>query len=153
MTVRTSLAIVLAAGEGTRMRSAHPKVLHAVAGRSLLAHVLAAIGEAGIGKIAVVVGPGQDAVAAEAKRVLPGAATFVQHERRGTAHAVLAAKPVLEEGADDILVFGGGTIPPDDIPGLKKAGVAAIFTPGAPAAAIVKTLRELLDRRAKASAA
>jgi methylmalonyl-CoA mutase C-terminal domain/subunit len=72
------------------------------------------------------------------------------------AHNVLFPR-VIEllhaKGADDILVFGGGTIPPDDIPGLKKAGVAAIFTPGAPAATIVKTLRELLDQRAKASAA
>ncbi len=70
---RTCLAIVLAAGEGTRMRSARPKVLHAVAGRSLLAHVLAAVRAAGGTMTAVVVGPGADAVAAEARRVLPGA--------------------------------------------------------------------------------
>ena len=48
MSGRTCLAIVLAAGEGTRMRSARPKVLHAVAGRSLLAHVLAALRAAGV---------------------------------------------------------------------------------------------------------
>ena len=46
MEARNCLAIVLAAGEGTRMRSARPKVLHAVAGRSLLAHVLCAVSEA-----------------------------------------------------------------------------------------------------------
>ena len=56
---RTCLAIVLAAGEGTRMRSARPKVLHRIAGRSLLAHVLAAVSEAGGTATAVVVGPGQ----------------------------------------------------------------------------------------------
>ena len=92
MKARTCLAIVLAAGEGTRMRSARPKVLHDVAGQSLLAHVLTAVGAAGTTATAVVVGPGQDEVAAEAKRVLPGAAIFVQRERRGTAHAVLAAQ-------------------------------------------------------------
>ena len=89
---RTCLAIVLAAGEGTRMYSARPKVLHAVAGKSLLAHVLDAVAEAGVTATAVVIGPGQDEVAAEAERVLPAAAIFVQRERRGTAHAVLAAK-------------------------------------------------------------
>ena len=64
---RTCLAIVLAAGEGTRMRSARPKVLHEVAGRSLLAHVLAAVRAAGGTAAAVVVGPDADAVAAEAQ--------------------------------------------------------------------------------------
>jgi bifunctional UDP-N-acetylglucosamine pyrophosphorylase/glucosamine-1-phosphate N-acetyltransferase len=109
MKPRTSLAIVLAAGEGTRMRSALPKVLHAIAGRSLLAHVLAAIAQAKTTATAVIVGPDQEAVAAEAKRVLPGAECFVQAERRGTAHAVLAAKPALARGADDILVVYGDT--------------------------------------------
>src|SRR5580692_4661342 len=109
MTARTCLAIVLAAGEGTRMRSARPKVLHTVAGQSLLAHVLTAVGAAGTTATAVVVGPGQDQVAAEAKRVLPGAATFVQHVRRGTAHAVLAAKAGIAKQPDDILVVYGDT--------------------------------------------
>ena len=104
MTVRSCLAIVLAAGEGTRMRSALPKVLHAIAGRSLLAHVLRAVAETKVTAAAVVVGPNQEAVAAEAERVLPGAQCFVQHERRGTAHAVLAARPALERKADDILI-------------------------------------------------
>ena len=72
------------------------------------------------------------------------------------AHNVLFPR-VLEllraKGANDILVFGGGTIPADDIPGLQKAGVAAVFTPGASAATIVKTLEDLLARRAQTSAA
>jgi bifunctional UDP-N-acetylglucosamine pyrophosphorylase / glucosamine-1-phosphate N-acetyltransferase len=106
---RTCLAVVLAAGEGTRMRSALPKVLHVVAGRSLLAHVLAAVKDAGTGAAAVVIGPDSDAVAAEAKRVLPNAQIFVQAERRGTAHAVLAARKALAQGADDILVIFGDT--------------------------------------------
>src|SRR5215472_5932235 len=109
MSVRSCLAIVLAAGEGTRMRSALPKVLHAIAGRSLLAHVLAAVAQAKVTTAAVVVGPGQDAVAAEARRVLPDMHAFVQQERRGTAHAVLAASAAIEQGADDILIIYGDT--------------------------------------------
>src|ERR1700729_2921588 len=89
---RTCLAIVLAAGEGTRMRSSRPKVLHEVAGRSLLAHVLSAVSRSGATATAVVVAPEHDAVAAEAERVSPGVKIFVQRERLGTAHAVLAAK-------------------------------------------------------------
>src|SRR5579862_10029122 len=95
--VRTCLAIVLAAGEGTRMRSGRPKVLHAIAGRSLLAHVLTAVAGADTSSLAIVVGPGQDAVTAEAKRVLLGVSCFVQHERKGTAHAVLAAKSAIAQ--------------------------------------------------------
>src|SRR5208282_3217911 len=109
MEARSCLAIVLAAGEGTRMRSARPKVLHSIAGRSLLAHVLAAVGEAGVTATAVVIGPGQQAVAAEVLRVSPGAQCFVQGERRGTAQAVLAAKSAIEWQPDDILVVYGDT--------------------------------------------
>jgi bifunctional UDP-N-acetylglucosamine pyrophosphorylase/glucosamine-1-phosphate N-acetyltransferase len=109
MAVRTSLAIVLAAGEGTRMRSALPKVLHAIAGRSLLAHVLAAVAEARVTATAIVVGPGQEAVEAEARRVLPDAECFVQQVRRGTADAVLAAKRAIERRPDDVLIVYGDT--------------------------------------------
>lgn len=109
MSKRTCLAIVLAAGEGTRMRSERPKVLHEVAGRSLLAHVLAAVRAAGTEAVAVVVGPDSDAVAEEANRALPKAQIFVQAKRRGTAHAVLCARKAIEKGADDILVIFGDT--------------------------------------------
>jgi len=101
---RTCLTIALAAGEGTRMRSARPKVLHAIAGRSLLAHVLAALDNRAGMTTAVVIGPGQDPVAEEIGRLAPGAAIFVQRERRGTAHAVLAARKEIAKGYDDILV-------------------------------------------------
>jgi bifunctional UDP-N-acetylglucosamine pyrophosphorylase / glucosamine-1-phosphate N-acetyltransferase len=109
MSVRDCLAIVLAAGEGTRMRSGLPKVLHAIAGRSLLAHVLRAVAESKVSATAVVVGPDQEAVAAEAERVVSGAQCYVQRERRGTAHAVLAARPALERKAQDILIVYGDT--------------------------------------------
>src|SRR5215470_9963408 len=107
MTVRTCLAIVLAAGEGTRMRSTRPKVLHPLAGRSLLAYVLGTIGRAGVMSTAVVIGPGEDAVAAEIERVAPYAECFIQRERRGTAHAVLAARAAIERQADEILIVYG----------------------------------------------
>jgi bifunctional UDP-N-acetylglucosamine pyrophosphorylase/glucosamine-1-phosphate N-acetyltransferase len=123
MSSRTCLAIVLAAGEGTRMRSSLPKVLHKVAGRSLVAHVLHALRGAGGGQTAVVVGPDREDVAAEARREMPGAEIFVQHERRGTAHAVLAARTALEKGADDILIVFGDTplILPQTLAKLRQA--------------------------------
>jgi bifunctional UDP-N-acetylglucosamine pyrophosphorylase/glucosamine-1-phosphate N-acetyltransferase len=109
MTARTSLTIVLAAGEGTRMRSSMPKVLHPVAGQSLLAHVLAAAPQGEGSSLAVVIGPDHQAVADETRRVRPDAATFIQRDRLGTAHAVLAARQAIARGADDLLVAFGDT--------------------------------------------
>jgi bifunctional UDP-N-acetylglucosamine pyrophosphorylase / glucosamine-1-phosphate N-acetyltransferase len=141
METRSCLVIVLAAGEGTRMRSARPKVLHVVAGRSLLGHVLAAVAEFGASTTAIVIGPGQEAVAAEAKRYMPSAACFVQHERRGTAHAVLAAKPAIAQCPDDVLIIYGDTplIRPSTLAQLREplatgAAVAVLgFSPADPA--------------------
>src|SRR5258707_12148474 len=101
MTGRTSLTIVLAAGEGTRMRSSTPKVLHPVAGQSLLAHVLRAAPDGASASLAVVIGPDHQAVAEEVARVRPDAMTFVQRERLGPAHAVLAAPWSLQALPDD----------------------------------------------------
>jgi bifunctional UDP-N-acetylglucosamine pyrophosphorylase / glucosamine-1-phosphate N-acetyltransferase len=106
---RSCLAIVLAAGEGTRMRSRMPKVMHELGGRTLLAHVIAAAKSAGTRDIAVVVGPGHETVRGEAQRVAPEAQIFEQRERRGTAHAVLAARKAIARGADDILIIFGDT--------------------------------------------
>jgi bifunctional UDP-N-acetylglucosamine pyrophosphorylase/glucosamine-1-phosphate N-acetyltransferase len=108
MAARTCLSIVLAAGEGTRMRSSRSKVMHEIGQRPLIWHVLGAVREAS-GATAVVVGPGQDAVTAEVKSVAPLAEIFVQRERRGTAHAVLAAKPAIARGPDDILIVFADT--------------------------------------------
>jgi bifunctional UDP-N-acetylglucosamine pyrophosphorylase/glucosamine-1-phosphate N-acetyltransferase len=109
MTARTILTIVLAAGEGTRMRASLPKVLHAVAGRSLLAHVLDAAPKGDGTSLAVVVGPNHQAVADEARRVRPDAAIFTQTERLGTAHAVLAARDAIAQSFDDLLIAFGDT--------------------------------------------
>jgi len=130
MTARSSLAIVLAAGEGTRMRSALPKALHRIAGRTLLAHVLRAVADAGVTATAVVIGPGQDAVAAEAKRMSPRAEVFVQRKRLGTAHAVLAAKAAIARRPDDILVVYG------DTPLIRAATLKRLRTPLAAGAGV-----------------
>lgn len=100
------VAIVLAAGEGTRMKSSVPKVLHPVAGRSMLAHVLASVECAGIADAIVVVGPGREDVGTEAALALPGTSIAVQEERRGTAHAVLAARLALQSGRDVVILYG-----------------------------------------------
>jgi len=106
---RSCLAVILAAGEGTRMKSRRPKVLHEVGGRSLLGHVLAAVAAAGAEAATVVVGPDRPEVAREVQERFPAAALAVQHERRGTAHAVLAARESLLRGYDDVIVAFGDT--------------------------------------------
>jgi bifunctional UDP-N-acetylglucosamine pyrophosphorylase / glucosamine-1-phosphate N-acetyltransferase len=91
------------------MHSSLPKVLHQIAGQTLLSHVLLSVREAGGMQSAVVVGPDHQSVATESKAVAPHAEIFVQAERRGTAHAVLAAKAAIAQGADDVLVIFGDT--------------------------------------------
>jgi bifunctional UDP-N-acetylglucosamine pyrophosphorylase/glucosamine-1-phosphate N-acetyltransferase len=108
MTNRTCLSIILAAGEGTRMKSALPKVLHKIAGLPMVAHVARAAESAG-GEIALVIGHGADQLRAAAQSFAPDAKTFVQEKRLGTAHAVLAAREAIARGYDDILVMFGDT--------------------------------------------
>ena len=109
MTRRPLLIVVLAAGEGTRMKSALPKVLHKIAGRSMLAHALAAARDLAPSSLAVVIGPDMDAVRAEALREAPSAQVFVQAERKGTADAVLAAREALARHQGDVLVLYADT--------------------------------------------
>jgi bifunctional UDP-N-acetylglucosamine pyrophosphorylase/glucosamine-1-phosphate N-acetyltransferase len=109
MNERSCLAIVLAAGEGTRMRSSTPKVLHRIGNRTLLEHVLSTAMASGGADLAVVLGPDHDAVAHEAKRVAPQVAIFRQTERLGTAHAVLSAREALARKPADVLVMFGDT--------------------------------------------
>lgn len=130
MSDRSLLVVVLAAGEGTRMKSRLPKVLHKVAGRTMLHHVLAATRAAGATRTAVVVGPGREDVAAEATRIVPDAQVFVQTERLGTAHAVLAARAALAEGADDVLVLYA------DTPLVRPETLARLRAPLAEGAAV-----------------
>jgi len=109
MKERTCLAIVLAAGEGTRMRSILPKPLQLIAGCPMLAYVLKAARQAGCDEIAVVVDPNHAAVKTLVDELVPKAQIFEQRERRGTAHAVLAAKNAIARGVDDILVVFADT--------------------------------------------
>src|SRR6516162_5761495 len=85
---RPVAVIVLAAGEGTRMKSRIPKVLHALCGRSMLGHVLAAAGELDPRHLVVVAGRGREQVAAETARYAPAARVVVQDRQAGTGHAV-----------------------------------------------------------------
>jgi bifunctional UDP-N-acetylglucosamine pyrophosphorylase/glucosamine-1-phosphate N-acetyltransferase len=109
LSARGCLAIVLAAGEGTRMKSDKPKVLHEIANRSLLGHVVTAVTAVGATEVAVVVGPDRDDVAKEAQKIMPGARIFVQQDRLGTGHAVLSARQALEEKLDDVVIVYGDT--------------------------------------------
>jgi bifunctional UDP-N-acetylglucosamine pyrophosphorylase / glucosamine-1-phosphate N-acetyltransferase len=128
---RRCLTIVLAAGEGVRMRSARPKVLHELAGRSMLAHTLSAVLKGAMGDITVVVASDGDGVAAEALKTAPEARIAVQRERRGTADAVLAARDQIERGFDDILVVYA------DIPLIEASTLAATRTELASGADVV----------------
>jgi bifunctional UDP-N-acetylglucosamine pyrophosphorylase / glucosamine-1-phosphate N-acetyltransferase len=107
--MRPLLVIVLAAGKGTRMKSATPKVLHQVGGRSMLGHVLALAECVRADRLAVVIGPGMDQVRAEVAKAAPHAAVFVQSEQRGTADAVLAAKDALAGWLGDCIVLYADT--------------------------------------------
>jgi bifunctional UDP-N-acetylglucosamine pyrophosphorylase / glucosamine-1-phosphate N-acetyltransferase len=109
MSERTCLAIVLGAGEGTRMRSSLPKVIHRIGGRSLIGHVLGTAAQAGVKWIALVVGPDHEAVVDEAKRMAPQVEIFYQRERFGTAHAVLAAREAFAHKPDDVLIMFADT--------------------------------------------
>lgn len=122
MSASPPLFVVLAAGKGTRMKSSEPKVLHKIAGQSMLAHVLATVSDVQ-GNVAVVVGPGMDAVATEARRVTPPAQVFVQATQQGTADAVLAARPALEGHSGDVVVLYADTplIRPETVARLRAA--------------------------------
>ena len=102
---RNCLAILLAAGRGTRMRSSLPKVLHPIAGKPMVLHALDAARDAGADALAVVIGHGADAV----RDVVAPAGTFLQAEQLGTAHAVLAAREAIGRGAREVLVLYGDT--------------------------------------------
>jgi bifunctional UDP-N-acetylglucosamine pyrophosphorylase/glucosamine-1-phosphate N-acetyltransferase len=109
MSQRSCLTIILAAGEGTRMKSAVPKVLHEIAGLPMVAHVAKAAIAAGGSDVVIVVGRGGEAVRKAVTPFAPGTETFEQTERLGTAHAVRAARAAIARGYDDVLVMFGDT--------------------------------------------
>lgn len=125
----SAAAVILAAGQGTRMNSELPKVAHEAAGKPLVKHVIDAARAAGCDRLIVVVGYGGDFV----KGLLldePGVEFAVQTEQNGTGHAVLMAEPNLKDHAGPVLVLYG------DMPLVTAA-----------------SLKTLLDARASADAA
>jgi bifunctional UDP-N-acetylglucosamine pyrophosphorylase / glucosamine-1-phosphate N-acetyltransferase len=108
-------AVVLAAGQGTRMKSARPKVLHEIAGRPMIHHVVDAAIAAGASDVIVVVGHGREEVTAYLARAFGegrggvSVRTAVQDVQQGTGHAVRCAMPKLPESADRVLILYGDT--------------------------------------------
>jgi bifunctional UDP-N-acetylglucosamine pyrophosphorylase/glucosamine-1-phosphate N-acetyltransferase len=109
MTQSSALAIILAAGKGTRMKSALPKVLHLLAGAPMLAYVLRAVEAAGVSRGGVVVGPGMENVGQAARAIDAKLDIFVQPDQLGTADAVKAASPAFGGASGPLLVLYGDT--------------------------------------------
>src|SRR5262245_57882420 len=120
MNENRAAAIVLAAGKGTRMKSELPKVMHRIAGRPMISHLLANLAPLACNPVAVVIAPGMERVA---KTVAPHKPA-IQTEQRGTAHATLCARPLLGGFTGDVLILFG------DCPFITTA-----------------TIRRLLERR------
>jgi bifunctional UDP-N-acetylglucosamine pyrophosphorylase/glucosamine-1-phosphate N-acetyltransferase len=102
--IRPRAAVILAAGQGTRMKSPTPKVLHRIAGRTLLDHAIDAAEALGCARIVVVVGAHSPAVGAHARQRLGDASVVVQDPPLGTGHAVLAAREALDDFEGDVVV-------------------------------------------------
>src|SRR5690606_16174860 len=139
-TAHAAAVVVLAAGEGTRMRSATPKVLHTMGGRSLLGHALAAATDLEPERVCVVVRHDRDRVAAHARELLPSVLVADQDEIPGTGRAVRCALAVLDGAADADAARQGRT--PSGEGGLEgpvvvMAGDVPLLDGG--------TLRELLE--------
>ena len=112
--------VVLAAGQGTRMRSATPKVLHTLGGRSLLGHVLAAAEPLGAGTTVVVVGSGREQVEEHLARIAPAALPVVQEQQLGSGHAAQVALSAVPDLEGAVLVVNG------DSPLLTSGTLAAL---------------------------
>ncbi|MFD7936564.1 bifunctional UDP-N-acetylglucosamine diphosphorylase/glucosamine-1-phosphate N-acetyltransferase GlmU [Streptomyces sp. NPDC054950] len=109
--IRPAAVVVLAAGEGTRMKSAIPKVLHEISGRSLVGHVLAAARELDPENLVVVVGHAREKVTAHLAEVDAGVRTAVQEEQNGTGHAVRMGLEQLGGDIDGTVVVVCGDTP------------------------------------------
>jgi bifunctional UDP-N-acetylglucosamine pyrophosphorylase / glucosamine-1-phosphate N-acetyltransferase len=123
-------AVILAAGQGTRMKSAKAKVMHAVAGKPILGHVIAAVRAGGVSKIVVVTAPGADDVRAYA--AAEGAESVIQDEQLGTGHAAACAAPLLAEFPGALVVTYGdmplmtGETLEQSFAAREKAGMAIV---------------------------
>ncbi len=131
--------VVLAAGQGTRMRSATPKVLHSLGGRSLLGHVLAAAEPLNAGATVVVVGAGRDFVEQHLAHVAPGAVSVVQEEQRGSGHAAAVALDAVPDLEGPVLLVNG------DAPLLRATTVAALVEAHRAAGSVLTVLTAEVD--------
>src|SRR4026207_2451813 len=132
--------ILLAAGQGTRMKSALPKVLHPLAGRPLFLHALTTAQRLSPARIAVVIGHGGDTVRrAYGSR---GVAWATQDQQLGTGHAVLCAKDLFEGFNGDVLILSG------DVPLIKEATLRSMVDKHRNRKAAVTLLTAALDRPA-----
>jgi bifunctional UDP-N-acetylglucosamine pyrophosphorylase / glucosamine-1-phosphate N-acetyltransferase len=109
MTKTPIAAIVLAAGLGTRMKSARPKAMHEIGGRPVIGHIAAELARLGVAKAVLVIGPGMEALVAAAQKAAPNVefVAAIQTDRLGTAHAALQARDALAEFGGDVLVVLG----------------------------------------------
>jgi bifunctional UDP-N-acetylglucosamine pyrophosphorylase/glucosamine-1-phosphate N-acetyltransferase len=133
MTTRSVAAIVLAAGKGTRMKSDLHKVLHPIAGRPMLGHLLASVDSLQSERTVVVVGSGREQV--EPLVGEHGGVVVVQEPQLGTAHAVLQAREALAGFEGDILILYGDT--PLVAAGTMQRMVGRLNAPDAPAVVVV----------------
>ncbi|MGN9807863.1 bifunctional UDP-N-acetylglucosamine diphosphorylase/glucosamine-1-phosphate N-acetyltransferase GlmU [Micromonospora sp. BQ11] len=112
--------VVLAAGEGKRMKSALPKVLHPLLGRTLVGHVLTAAAPLAADRTVVVVGHGADQVRAHLTEIAPAATAVLQAEQLGTGHAVRIALDAVPDATGTVVVLNG------DVPLLRAETVNAL---------------------------
>jgi bifunctional UDP-N-acetylglucosamine pyrophosphorylase/glucosamine-1-phosphate N-acetyltransferase len=117
---RLDYVIVLAAGEGTRMKSTTPKVLHSIAGRSLLGHVLSVIDGLDPREVRVVIGSGREAVENHLALIAPNAVPVFQERRGGTGHAMQLALAGVEGIGTVLVVYG-------DTPLLSRESLSQLF--------------------------
>jgi bifunctional UDP-N-acetylglucosamine pyrophosphorylase/glucosamine-1-phosphate N-acetyltransferase len=136
---KVAAVVVLAAGQGTRMRSATPKVLHTLGGRSLLGHVLAAAEPLNAGATVVVVGAGRELVEEHLAAVLPAAVPVVQEEQRGSGHAAAVALDALPDLEGPVLLVNG------DAPLLRADTVAALVGAHVAAGSLLTVLTAEVD--------
>jgi bifunctional UDP-N-acetylglucosamine pyrophosphorylase/glucosamine-1-phosphate N-acetyltransferase len=142
MKEQKTAAVILAAGHGTRMKSALPKVMHQIGGRAMIAHVIDAAAALTPERMAVVIGDHAPAVGEFAKSVDPKIAVAVQSPPKGTGHAVMQALPALQGFSGAVLVLYADTplVRPETLRALageiaKGAAVAVLgFTPADPGA-------------------
>ena len=130
--------VVLAAGQGTRMRSSLPKVLHPVAGRPMIQHVLAAARGAKPASIVLVVGHRADLVEGQLSRA--GVQFAIQSPQLGTAHALLQAEPLLAGRSGTVILLSG------DVPLLKAATLERLLEAHRRAGAAATVVTAVVER-------